>query len=371
MAANRTSQDLTERMVDGFLQYDYSETWQVDATGIAAALLDPSLPQIGQPYLITGVSTPVYCFSRTPRRRSDSQAKNLFDVVCAFTNAVTRYERTVDGLPADQPESIVPRVDVAFEEYSEQTGTAKNGFIGIFDLSVSPSLFDPALSYQPPPKLNPPQFGVSRPIINSAGDPFENVTVRKHTKRITYWSWHRDWDANWDNWLDVVNSTQTTITQSDKDGQRLRYTFDPYTLLINDIIKEDHWRDGSLYFRRGIVISHNPSTWFSVFVDRGFNELLFEGQNKPGGGTVTSSEMDDLFGTSHGEYESLAITTPVPVFGTGDLVASETRVAPAEPQLLNGYGRLVGTSTPADVGFPKQMVYLAYESGDYSTIGIS
>jgi hypothetical protein len=369
MAANRRSQDLTERLVDGFLQYDYVETWQVDATGIAASLLDASLPQIGQPYFITGVTTPVYCFQRTPRRRSDSQAKNLFDVVCSFTNAVTRYDRTSEGLPADQPENIVPRVDIAFEEYSETTNQARNGFIGVFDIEVPPSLFTPALSYQPPPNMPSPQFGKATTITNSAGDPLENVSVRKHTKRITYWSWHRDWNSQWDNWLDVVNSTQTTVTQSDKDGQRLRYSFDPYTLLINDIIKEDHWRDGKLYFRRGVVISHNPNTWFNVFVDKGFNELIFTGQLDKDGTVITEAKMTSWFGAKRKTYEQIPVTFWRPAEDTSPR-DEFLPVAAAEPQFLNGYGRLVGNPTPGDSGFPKQLVYMNYEVGDFSTIGI-
>lgn len=369
MAANRRSQDLTERLVDGFLQYDYVETWQVDATGIAASLLDASLPQIGQPYFISGVTTPVYCFQRQPRRRSDSQAKNLFDVVCSFTNAVTRYDRTSEGLPADQPENIVPRVDIAFEEYSEASPRAQ--FVGIFDQDTAASFFAPQFTSQVPPYLPSPQFGINRAIVNSANDPQQNVNKRSHTKRVTYWTWHRDWDSSWDDYIDSVNSGTTTISQSDKDGLRLRYSFDAYTLLINDIVKEDHWRDGKLYFRRGVVFSHNPESWFLQLPDQGFNEMLFVGQNKEGGATVTESDMDDLFGSERADYESLAITYPVPIAGLIAYAPTETRVAPAEPQLLNGHGRLIKIAPPDNASFlPKKMVYMPYTVKDFSALGI-
>lgn len=371
MAANRTSQDLVERLVDGFLQYDYTEVWQVDASGPAAALQDASLPTIGTQYAISGVSQPVYCYQRQPRRRSDTQAKSLFDVICSFTNAVTRYERTVDGLPANEPEQIVPRVDIAFEEYSEPTGWADNGLIGIFDFDTSPALFDPGLSYQLPPNLlngNQPQFGQRVPMQNSAGDPIENVNVRRHTKRITYWSWHRDWDSNWDSWLDVVNSAGVTVTQSDKDGQRLRYSFDPYTLLINDIVKEDHWRDGRLYFRRGIVISYNPNTWFTVKPDIGFNELFFAGQLYPDNTEITEDEMDLLFGTDRKRFEKF----PIVEKWENDQDGNQVMVAPAQPQYLNGYGRKAGYISPVDqFGAPKNIVYMNYQTGDYTDLGIS
>jgi len=372
--ADCKSQELSESLVDGFLQYDYTETWQVTASGIAEALSDASLPQIGQPYIISGTSATVYCYRRQPRRRSDTQAKTTFDVVCQFTNASTRYDRTVNGLPASDVEEIVPRVDIAFEEYSEQTGYADNGLIGIFDFDLNPALYDPGLSYQLPPNLlngNGPGFGVRVPMQNSASDPFENVSVRKHTKRITYWSWHRDWDSNWDEWLDVVNSSQVTITQSDKDGQRLRYTFPAYTLLINDIIKEDHWRDGRLYFRRGIVISYNRSTWFSIFPDKGFNELLYVGQSDIDGTAITSANMDSWFGTKRKTYESIPVTLYRPADDAGPR-NEFLPVAAAEPQYLNGHGRLVGNPSPVDAsGVPKNVVYMNYLIGDYSELGIS
>jgi hypothetical protein len=369
MAANRTSQDLVERLVDGFLQYDYTEVWQVDASGPAAALQDASLPTIGTQYAISGVSQPVYCYQRQPRRRSDTQAKALFDVICSFTNAVTRYERTVDGLPANEPEQIVPRVDIAFEEFTEQSPTAQ--FIGVFPANAAASELDPLLSRQVSPFLSPPQFGVEAPIVNSANDPIQNVNKRRHQKRITYWSWHRDWDAAWDDYLDTVNNAEVTITQSDKDGQRLRYTFPKNTLLINDIVKEDHWRDGRLYFRRGVVFAHNPQTWFIQLPDEGFNEMIFEGQDKGGLQTVTADDMDDWFGTDHGEYEH----SPIVQFKTPTLTLINfdvLPVPPADPQALNGYGRLLKYQTPDGPSYePKKLVYMPYTVTDFSPLGIS
>lgn len=376
MAANRTSQDLVERLIDGFLQYDYTEVWQVDASGPAAALLDPSLPQIGTEYAITGVSQPVYCYQRQPRRRSDTQAKALFDVICSFTNAVTRYERTVDGLPANEPEQIVPRVDIAFEEFAEQSPTAQ--FVGIFPAGTQLTEIDPALSRQIPGYLPTPQFGTDVPIVNSANDPIQNVNKRRHQKRLTFWSWHRDWEPDWDEYLDAVNDAEVTITQSDKDGQRLRYTFPKYTLLINDIVKEDHWRDGRLYFRRGVVFANNPLGWFTQLPDQGFNELWFVGQLKEDGTQMTQTEMDDWFGsfpTKRTAYEHSPIIQFKPATDTGattDPNAEWYSVPVADPQALNGYGRLVKIATPDGPAFePKVMVYMPYQVKNFAPLGIS
>lgn len=367
--ADRKSQELVERMVDGFLQYDYTETWQVAASGIASALQVAGLPQIGQPYILSGVDSPVYCYSRQPRRRNDQQAKTIFDVVCNFTNAVNRYERTVDGLPATQPESIVPRVDIAFEEYSEPSGSAQ--FLGIFDASTPASQISPLATRIIPPYLPQPQFGVEVSVVNSANDPVQNINKRGHTKRITYWTWHRDWSSSWDNYLDTINDATVTISQYDQDGIRLRYSFDPYTLLINDIVKEDHWRDGRLFFRRGIVFSHKPGTWFTEITDAGFNEMYFAFQLKQDGSQITPSEMDDWFGTDRATHEQVPITVLKPVENS-DLALDLTQVAVADPVALNGYGRQVKFPTPDGPELqPKKLVYLTYTATDFSQLGIS
>lgn len=366
---NRKSQTLDERLVDGFLQYEYTETWQVTATGIAASLLDADLPQIGQPYFITGVSTPVYCYSRRPTRRSDTQAKTTFDIVCTFTNATQRYDRTVDGQPATTPENIAPKVDIQFEEYNEQSPTAQ--FIGIFDATFNTTLADPLLSSNIPPYMPTPQFGPNVMITNSAKDPIQNVNKRKHSKRVTYWTYHRDWNTGWDDYLDTVNSSQVTISQYDQDGLRLRYTFPAYQLLIMDIIKEDHWRDGKLWFRRGIVFSHKPNTWFAEFFDMGFNEMYFTGQLNVDGSTITDANMDTYFGTDHADYEQVPITVLRPA-DTGVAGLDVEQVAIADPVGLNGYGRTLKHPTPDGPQYePKKLIYMPYTVTDFSPLGIS
>jgi hypothetical protein len=366
---NRRSQTLDERLVDGFLQYEYTETWQVTASGIAASLLDADLPLIGQPYYITGVTNPVYCYSRRPVRRSDTQAKNTFDVVCTFTNATQRYDRTETGLPADTPEQIVPRVDVAFEEYNETSCTAQ--FIGIFDATFPTTFVDPGLSAAVPPYLPTPQFGTNVMITNSAKDPIQNINKRKHAKRITYWTYHRDWNSGWDDYLDTVNGSSVTISQRDQDGLRLQYTFPAYQLLIMDIIKEDHWRDGKLWFRRGIVFSHKPNTWFSEYFDMGFNEMYFAGQLNPDSSTITESNMDSYFGTNHADYEQVPVTVLRPA-DSGVAGMDLQQVAIADPVALNGYGRQLKVPTPDGQAYePRKLVYMPYDITDFSSLGIS
>lgn len=364
---NRTSQTLDERLVDGFLQYEYTETWQVTASGIAASLLDADLPQIGQPYFITGVSTPVYCYSRRPTRRSDTQAKTTFDVVCTFTNATQRYDRTEVGLPAQNPEEIVAKVDIAFEEYSDPT--AKAQFLGVFDEVSSAEEVLAGSSYSLPPYLGP--VGSYQSITNSANDPIPNINVRSHNKRITYWTWHRDWDEQWDLFIDTVNDSNVTISQYDQDGLRLRYKFERNELLILDVIKEDHWKDGKLWFRRGVVMLQNYKRWLIEVPDLGFNEMLFVDQYNADGTKWTKAGLDKFFGTTRLEYISVPIQRYKPNPDDNAAFDDLIPVAVADPVYLNGYGRELGYPRPDNLAFvKKKLVYRPYSEVSFSRLGI-
>jgi hypothetical protein len=171
--------------------------------------------------------------------------------------------------------------------------------------------------------------------------------------------------------LDAVNSAAVTITQSDKDGQRLRYTFPAYELLINDIIKEDHWRDGKLYFRRGVVFAHNPIGWFTELPDQGFNENIFFGQLLADGSLITPTVLDEWFGDDRATYELAPIVHFQPV-NFDEVNTDSVSVAPADPQALNGYGRQLKYPTPDGPAYePKKLVYMSYNVKDFSTLGIT
>jgi hypothetical protein len=372
--ADLINQSLTKRIQDGFLQYDYSETYQVTSSGLAAACLAQGVPQIGQAVLLTGTSDYVWCHTQTPNRRSDRDARNLYTVTCLFSNATTKYERDVDGNPVTSPEDIVPKVDVAFEEYSEPATDAH--LIGFTDASES----DPFLAEikTPPPYLQERQSVdvgnfTGGPVVNSANDVVPNIQQRKHNKRITYWTWHRDWDPAWEQFLDKVNRFQLTISQYDQEGIRLQYVFDPLTVVVNDLIKEDHWRNGRLYFRRGIAMMHNPRGWLTKINDEGFNEALFNGQYKASNSTTfTTSDLttNDPMNRTLTTYKTPIVEESIPLKDEG---SDGIYVAPASMIQLNGYGRQLGCTTPNKLadGTPKAGWFLTYRPADFSALGIN
>lgn len=372
--ADLINQSLTKRIQDGFLQYDYSETYQVTSSGLAAACLAQGVPQIGQAVLLTGTSDYVWCHTQTPNRRSDRDARNLYTVTCLFSNATTKYERDVDGNPVTSPEDIVPKVDVAFEEYSEPATDAH--LIGFTDASES----DPFVAEikTPPPYLQERQSVdvgnfTGGPVVNSANDVVPNIQQRKHNKRITYWTWHRDWDPAWEQFLDKVNRFQLTISQYDQEGIRLQYVFDPLTVVVNDLIKEDHWRNGRLYFRRGIAMMHNPRGWLTKINDEGFNEALFNGQYKASNSTTfTTSDLttNDPMNRTLTTYKTPIVEESIPLKDEG---SDGIYVAPASMIQLNGYGRQLGCTTPNKLadGTPKAGWFLTYRPADFSALGIN
>jgi hypothetical protein len=371
--ADLINQTLTKRIQDGFLQYDYTETYQVTASGIAAACLASGVPQIGQAVLLTGTSDYVWCHSQTPSRRSDRDAKTLFNVTCHFSNATTKYERDVDGNPVSNPEDIVPKVDISFDEYSEPATDAH--LIGFTDASET----DPftAAIKTPPPYLSSRQSVdvgnfIGGPVVNSANDAVPNIQQRRHNKRITYWTWHRNWDSAWEQYLDKVNQFQLVISQYDQEGIRLQYSFAPLTVVVNDLIKEDHWRNGRLYFRRGIAMMHNPRGWLTKINDEGYNEALFNGQYKGGGATTyTTSDLttNDPMSRTLTTYKAPVVEESIPLKDEG---TDGIYVAPASMIPLNGYGRQLGCSTPNQTAeeTPKAGWYLTYRPADFSLLGI-
>lgn len=367
------NQTLSKRLQDGFLQYDYTETYQLLSTGIATACLAAGIPQIGAPVVLAGTGDVVWCHTQTPVRRSDRDARNVYNVTCHFSNATTKFERDVNGNPAINPEDIVPKVDVAFDEYSEPATDAH--LLGFTDCDVR----DPFISgiKTPPPYLSDRtglDFGnfIGGPVVNSANDVVPNVQQRRHNKRITYWTWHSQWDPAWEQYLDTINGLPFAVTQYDTFGIKLQYTFYPLTVVINDLIKEDHWRNGRLYFRRGIAMMHNPRGWVTKINDEGFHENLFANQFKGSGSSKYTSEdltSNDPMKRTLTYYKVPVVEESIPMKEEG---ADGIYVAPGAMIPLNGYGRQLGCSTPDknSDNIPKAGWYLTYRPADFSALGI-
>jgi hypothetical protein len=383
---DRSNQELAERLIDGYMQYDYTETWQVTASGISAALLDADLPRIGQEYTIVGISAPVYCYQRVPRRRSDTQAKNTFDVVCSFTNAINRYERTIEGLPASTPEEIAPRLEVTLEEFTEDRAYGAH-LCGITDSPFSSDPRSVGGFLQPPPYLANRiavapdiEAGTYYPsqLVNSANDQIGKVSRRWYRKKIVYWTWHRNWSEGWEEWIDCVNTDDVTMTQYDKDGLRMKLEYGPYELLCTGVIKEDHWRDGRLWFRRGVQLSAKRygETWFDKVRDEGYNEMLWEGQFV-GKGTDTLTRAD--IETQLGENAAYYAKRPIALLQLDNDVNTPLWVAPSEPIALNGHGLRKGYSSPSEIcppntepptDFDVYLFYLNYRPASFAPLDL-
>lgn len=342
-SANRTNNTLVKRIVDGFIQYDYTETWQVvDATGIVASLSTSGLPTIGSEYYVEGVK--VWCYEQTPTRRDAKHAKNVYDVLCRFSNSTPKYERDVNGNPAQDPEDIVPKVDVAYEEY--QVPSTDANLIGFTDSSDDNPFSGFVFSVPPYLALrlnqNPaPGNFIGGPLVNSANDVYPNRFVERANRVITYWRYFRNWESQWDEYIGHVNADTVTISQYDQDGLRLRYTFQPFFLRLKTIIKEDVWRDGKLYFRRGLVLAENKKSWLTKLPDEGFNKAVWTGQYK-GSSTWTTAQLDAKFGTIASGTREYYHKWPIVVT---DEVTLAT-VSPADPVPLNSYGLKLGEPRP-------------------------
>lgn len=370
--ADRISQELSEKLIDGFLQYDYTEVWQVAASGIAASLSDASIPPIGQQYNLSGISSPVWCYTRIPRRRDNKQAKNLFDITCTFSNATTRFERDLNGNPAQQPEDIVPKVDVQFED--EQIESVDANLIGFTDatstdpLSVAIYTAPPYLSSRVLQSPGPNDF-IGGPMVNSANDAYPNRYTTKSRRVITYWTWHRNWDENWETYIGKVNNDQVVASQYDGDGLRLRYVFPRLTVRIKDIIKEDHWRSGKLYFRRGIVLNEKKESWLTKITDEGFNRMVWEGQYKGTSTLYTSAQLDEKFkGSVADGYRTYYQKWPILTFDDQD-----TAIAPGDPVPLNSYGLRLGERRPESSSADdtiKAAWYLEHRLENFAGLGI-
>jgi hypothetical protein len=353
---DRSNQELAERLIDGYMQYDYTETWQVTASGISAALLDADLPRIGQEYAIVGISAPVYCYQRVPRRRSDTQAKNTFDVVCSFTNAINRYERTIEGLPASTPEEIAPRLEVTLEEFTDEHDWSAH-LCGITEGYQNDPTSEFANFLQPPPYFinriaAAPSVDANtwfpQQLVNSADDVIGQVTRRSYRKKIVYWTWHRNWSDGWEDWIDCVNTDDVVMTQYDKDGLRMKLEYGPYELMCSGVIKEDHWRDGRLWFRRGVQLNAKRYgfKWFDSIKDEGYNEMLWEGQFAgKGNDTLTRNDITTQLGESVPWYAK----KPIALLQLDGEVDTPLWVAPSEPVALNGHGLRFGYSSPSNI----------------------
>lgn len=323
--ATMIGESLTESVSDGFLNYNIQQVYQVIADNRddppSVALNASGLPAIGQVAVVAGTSANVWCTSRAPVRVDAEATGRKWHVTCAFTNFTQEFDRDAQGNPVTDPVDAVKRIDISFQEYSAPVTDAtlkrftKNG----------PDWSDNAGTIATPPWLQSYTSNKTS-VWRSNGVPvlLERTNFRKV---ISVTQSYYDWLPIWDTYIGAINSDSVTLQEVDADGVRWQETYEPYTLRMRPPQKENIWKDKKLYFRRTMIMEHNADTWIHAELDADSKRFIFVGQAKPGGGTYTQSDLDDLGIT--GEYGYEEITTKSE---DGDVVSIGNAIK------LNGYG---------------------------------
>ena len=290
-SANKVSENLSETIVNGFVQYTVSQVFQVLTDNRtdppSVALTAAGLPGIGQVALVAGTTSQVWCTSRKPTRQdSDSTGKKWF-VACDFTNLTANFERGPTGNPITSPEEVTKTVDVQWLEYTEPIDDAK-----LLVWTQGGPLWANGATPIATPNYQSSQTTTPGPVTNSAGVPV--VIDRTAYRKIIHVTTVVDsWDNDWDAFTNKLNSDSVTIEETDSAGTPFSQTYEPLTLRMKPPKKENEWRDSRLYYRRTFSMEHNPNTWLHGELDIGTQRFLFEGQYKPGGGTYTASDISN------------------------------------------------------------------------------
>lgn len=355
----------TEKLVNGYLQYERVMTYQFFASNTSqeefTVLSQPGLPQIGSPLLFGTVL--MYCTARVPRRQNDESGRLKWLIDCVFTNDTNSYEPSGQegsyGAPAEEPTEVATRVDISFQE---TWGPPKKAVLNGVRLLVDGLTIPLGQSDLPPDiKLG---YDYGR-IINSAADEIQSVEVRRYTEVVTLRKYFSDYDNDWGTSIGKANSGSVTFTQKDKNGTRFSRSFAAKTLLLVDVSKVDVWRQGVLYFDVQFTMIVNADTWVHTELDRGTRGALFAGQYKWDGTSYTQAQIDDLDTL----YEPFA-----DIINSADGTPTQSRVAVAEPVPMNGYGHELMRQRPGYATRYNNRYYLDYDIIDYvdfGTIGIS
>lgn len=259
MSADLVNETYAVNINGGVVEHRYTRTYQTtEYTNIITALGDADIPQLGHELITEGVI--VYLVRKSPRRGDDKNGRKQIFVECEYTNQTQTHERDQNGRPITNLENAAPFVQVQWNEFTAKT--YRGTFLGIAadDGSSLP------LSEYPPYLRN--EIGKERMITNSANLAPLNAPDKKYVaKQVTYWTYHRDWSATWETYIGDVTSEAFTVTQRDQDGIRLQYTFPAFSMVLQDIIKEDNWRGSKLWFRRGLVMSQDLSSYITEVPD--------------------------------------------------------------------------------------------------------
>ncbi len=339
------NESLIESMEGGFLQYDLTRTYQVITSdrlnGVGTVLSDAGLPLLGQPLIVNGV--PIWCVSRSPSRINTEDTARQWTVACRFTNQTGTYERDKNGNPTTKLDLIVPKFSISFQEVEVDCNTAR--LVDITKADGTPVQLPPNLRVRS-------NEGLKGPVTNSAGM-VRPATRKSHLKVLKYSFYARDWDNAWDDLIDHTNSTVVEFKQTDVDGERLSQSYGINKLLLNDVIKDDIWREGRLWFRVTFVMIYNRLTWRHFEPDKGDTRRIFADQYKADGTQYTQNEVDDI-----GPYQTITTTTE-----------DGQEATLGEPVKLNGFGAEIPRQRPESYDTDESFTvnFDKYDSADLAT----
>ena len=191
MAANLCSETYRRSVREGFLYHDYVRTYKVDVinSSLVQTCNAGGLPQLLSSIVIDGIQ--YWAVEQIPRRLDDENGRKLAYIDIVYANDAGSFQRNAYGQPTDDPEEIAPWVQVQFHEGIEEISDAR--LIRIED---------PSGAVAPLPPILADRTGTDRkyPITNSAGAPVGLAQKKSFIKQLTYWTYHRTWDEEWESY---------------------------------------------------------------------------------------------------------------------------------------------------------------------------
>lgn len=361
----------SETLKNGILIVKVVEVYQVLSNNRMESkdvvLAAPALPvRLSRTYHQTAEC---YAVSRVAKRPSIKATALMWTVVVTYTNDSSAYAHDATGKPVTDPTASVKRVEVDYVTREQPITTAlfRHSTIGpfheSFDDPSDPDTINPAKAMQPPVWASTTAQG---PITNSAGD-VRFATTPRYYRRITVSRIVRDWDDDILDFRGNINNDVVTVKQYDGStggDVRATYKFNPLTLRIDDIVKQDLWLGGSLYFKQSIVMVESKETWIHSEQDSGQRQRLYAGQRKDPDGTLyTQADMD-------------AQDPPIVAGSYGLVNIINNGVAIGDPAKLNGHGMpLPIIRDPTDAALPGNgdTIYLNYDVAtisDFTPLGL-
>ena len=355
---NLIDSNVTENWQAGFLNITYTEIYRVimdtrDATPFQVLIEAGIPPQLGN--YVTPAGERVHILSRVPRRVGEFGTTRKWNVTVVYSNNQQEYLRDSNGAPVADPVDAVKEVDITYEEISVPIVDAK-----LIEATENWPLWDPGATPAPLTGTKTIEERKTRagPITNSAGVVVPDQFEDSYRKRITVWRYLASWPASFETFLGRTNSDSVTITEVDGGGTTYQETFAARKLKCKNIIKQNFWYNGTLYYRIGIVLDVSPNLWIHVTVDEGTERLVYEGQIDPWtGDPYTQSELNKWFNGTNWDSNTIALR-PIMTWVVGDDVIVDplsgatpnlgVAVQIGEPMLFDGKGNEKREGSPYD-----------------------